>query len=114
MALTEEQLRALLQMASSDIGGLEEDQTAIRNDANSARQMAQSIRGNDIGANLGRAGYGIGGAIRDYKGMQATPAIGAAKKKTFGDLIAGLIKKKEPALGGGLNVDEDPTMPSGY
>ena len=81
-------------MAESDIGGLEDDQTALRTGADQARQMASQIRGNDIGANLGRAGYGIGGAVRDYKGMQATPAIGAAKKKTFGDIISGLIKKK--------------------
>ena len=94
MAITREQLEALLQMSGSDIGGLEDDQTAIRTGADQARQMASQIRGNDIGANLGRAGYGIGGAVRDYKGMQATPGIAAAKKSTFAKIIAGLSGKR--------------------
>lgn len=110
MPMTREQLEALLKMSGSDIGGLEEDQTALRSDADNARQMASTIRGNDWGANLGRAGYGIGGAVGKYKGMQATPGIAAAKKSTFADIIAGLSGNKSGAKVSGVPYDEDVSM----
>jgi len=96
MAMTPEQLKALLEISGSDIGGLEDEQTRQIALANSMRgQMMRPAGPRDWGQNVANAGYGIGGALNDYRAGQAQPAISAAKKSTFANIIAGLSGKKK-------------------
>lgn len=87
--LTPEQLQVLIEM--SDIGGMEDEQTRMIKMAEALRN-AGNIRGNDVGANIGRAAYGIGGAVADYKAKQQNPAISEARQGTLARLLRGMKK----------------------
>ena len=94
MPMSPEQLKALLEMSGSDIGGLEDDQARQIALANAMRQQMISAKRGDTGQNIANAAYGISGALDDRGARLATPAIGAAKKSTFARIIAGLSGKK--------------------
>lgn len=93
MQLTPEQLEALIGM--SDIGGMEDEQQRLLKQAESLRNRT-GIKGNDWGANLGRAGYGVAGAFSDYKAAKAGAPITDARQS----ILAKLLKaaRKPPPL----------------
>lgn len=86
--LTPEQLEILVAM--QDIGGMEDEQTRLQHLAGSLR--GKDIRGSDWGSNLGRAGYGVGAAVGDYKAAQQEPKISGARKSTVAELLRGMKK----------------------
>jgi hypothetical protein len=104
--MTNEQLEALLALSGSDIGGMESEQERQVKLAEGLRsKMKSPANRKDWGTNLGNAGFGIAGALNDYKAQQATPAISAAKKKTFADIIRNLQRQ---GVGGAGAI---PTVP---
>jgi hypothetical protein len=91
---TDEQLQALLSM-----GDITEAQAARENQLRLAQQLRQAgaqTTGKDIGSNIARAAYGIGGALGSYKGMQAGEGITSMRRA----LLEAMLKKKQP---GGIN-----------
>lgn len=84
MSLTPEQLEVLIEM--SDIGGMEDEQARIMKMAESLRNAGQ-IKGNDVGANIGRAAYGIGGALADRKARMQGPDISSSRQGVLARLL---------------------------
>lgn len=83
--LTEDQLQALLSMG--DIGGQESEMKNQLMLANQLRGMVGGIKGKDVGSNIGRGGFGISSALREYNGMGMKEGIGADKKALLGKLF---------------------------
>lgn len=96
MPLSEEQLQAMMGM--SDIGGQEDELARQMALSEQLRSASQNIKRNDIGSNIGRAGYGIGSAISDYRNNQRPAEITAGKKSFLSDMLR---RYKKPAGGGG-------------
>jgi hypothetical protein len=95
MQLTEEQLLALLGVG--DITGAQEDQMNQLKLAQQLRDSAPKQR-YDVGSNIGRAAYGVAGALSDYRGMGASKDISGMKK----NLLSILLRK----FGGGAGGDQ--------
>lgn len=95
--LTRDQLEALIAM--QDIGGLEDEQIRMQNMAQSLRSAGMRTRGDDVGSNIARAAYGIGGAYGDYKAAKQAPGISTARQGIMAQLLRGMRK-------------QDPTDPS--
>lgn len=110
--LTQEQLEALIAM--QDIGGMEDEQSRMLNLAQSLRQAGAGTKGADVGSNIARAAYGIGGAYKDYKAAQQQPGISDARQGLMARLLRGAKKPlpNVPRLGTPQNapttvVDEE-------
>lgn len=90
MAFTQEQLQALLGMG--DITGQEDEFETQLARAEQMRRAAGNVgRRNDWGSNLGRAGYGVAGAMQDYQADKMLPKIGQSRQ----DILAKLFRKKQ-------------------
>lgn len=83
--LTEEQLRAILGMG--DIGGAEDTLKQQMDLSNQLRQNVHQIQGGGLGGNIGRAGYGIASAVKDYKNAGKPAEISGLKQKLLADLL---------------------------
>lgn len=86
--LTEEQLRALLEMG--DIGGAEDVLKQQMDLSNQLREKVTGIQRGGVGGNIGRAGYGIASAVTDYRNKNRPAEISAMKQK----LLAALLKSR--------------------
>jgi hypothetical protein len=100
--ITTEQLKAIMEMG--DIGGLEDEQSQMFALAKQLRGAAPTYRGGkDTWGNVGRAAYGIGGAIGDYKGLQKNPQISGGKQSLLARLMREmqLGQQRQSGMGGG-------------
>jgi hypothetical protein len=89
MAFTQEQLQALLGMG--DITGQEDEFERQLAQAEQMRNaMANVGKRNDWGSNLGRAGYGIAGAMQDYQADKKLPQISKSRQ----EILAKLFRNK--------------------
>lgn len=88
--LTQEQLEALIAM--QDIGGMEDEQSRMMNMAQGLRQAGMGTRGTDTGSNIGRAAYGIAGAMGDYKAGKMAPGISSGRQGIMSQLMRGMKK----------------------
>ena len=88
-ALTNEDLQAIMGMG--DIGGAENDQLRQQLLARDLRGSMGDIKGYRTGSNIGRAAYGIAGAMNDYSAGKATGKISTMKT----DLLSKLLKSRQ-------------------
>jgi len=88
-ALTAEDLQAIIGMG--DIGGAENDQLRQQLLARDLRGTMGDIKGSRLGSNIGRAGYGIAGAMNDYSAGKATKDISTMKA----GLLSKLLKNRQ-------------------
>ncbi len=90
--LTDEQLAVLMGMG--DIGGKEDEQQRQMLQAQQLRGSMPSIRGGGIGSQIGRAAYGVAGAMGNYKAGQLTPQISSDKRNLLAELLR--ARRKTP------------------
>lgn len=88
-ALTEQDLQAIIGMG--DIGGAENDQLRQQLLARDLRGTMGDIRSQRTGGNIGRAAYGIAGAMNDYSAGKATKDISTMKAS----LLSKLLKNRQ-------------------
>ena len=90
--LNEEQLRALMGMG--DIGGAEDEQKRMMALATGLRGQMSGIRGDDAGSNIGRAGFGVASAMKDYGAAKAAPGLTASRQAIMAKLLAAYGSQK--------------------
>lgn len=110
--ITPEMLQEM--MNGADIGGMEDEQTNQLALANSLRKAAPpSAARNDWGSNLGRAAYGVAGAIDDRNAMKMGPTI-TEKRKGYLTRMAEAARRsrmtQQTPSGEGGAFDEKPLV----
>jgi len=90
----------------ADIGGLEDrGQMQQQMGAGLMGGGAPSMARNDVGSNIGRAGFGLASAMRNYQAGKAEQAASEARKITAAEEKARLAKRAA-FQGGGDSLQE--------
>ena len=95
-SLTDEDLQAIIGMG--DIGGAETNQLRQQLLARDLRGTMGDIKSQRTGGNIGRAAYGIAGAMNDYQANKATGTISTMKT----DLLSKLLKNRKAGMSSNL------------
>jgi hypothetical protein len=101
--ITEEELKRLQQMA--DFTEMEKQRELETGQGTVLYGMPKSIKGKDVGSNIGRAGYGASAALKQYGAAAASAKITEEKQKLYADMLRKIYG--DPA------TDTGATMPGG-
>jgi hypothetical protein len=88
--ITLEQLEALL--GAGDVSEQEKQRQQLLQLGVNLRGNMSNVQGRGVGSNLGRAAYGVGGALSDYRAGKMSPEI----TKTKQDLYARIMRSMNP------------------